>query len=173
MADELIIKKETAEGIAEAIREGLDPETAHRVITGDNFAEKILEGLSYQRFKGKEEGENLHANDYNNGYTKGLEEGKKNGIAEEEENIQSVLVHVEGYHDSDFPTTFSGYSLTKNPVTSKYEVVQQDYTIEAYGYADGYFLPYTPFTSTNSIHTSIHVQAGWTIENNMIIPDKY
>jgi hypothetical protein len=47
MANELIIKKETAEGIAEAIREGLDPETAHRVITGDNFAEKILEGYEY------------------------------------------------------------------------------------------------------------------------------
>ena len=172
MADELIIKKETAEGIAEAIREGLDPETAHRVITGDNFAEKILEGLSYQRFKGKEEGENLHANDYSNGYTKGLADGKKNGIAEEEENILSALVYVEARYDSDYTDSFSGYSLIKDPKTSKYEVVQQDYTMGAFDSASGYFLPYTPFIPVSSIHSSMSIQAGWKLENNMLVPDK-
>lgn len=52
MADELIINRETAESIAEAIRDGLNPETAHRAITGDNFAEKIREGYEYQSSQG-------------------------------------------------------------------------------------------------------------------------
>jgi hypothetical protein len=47
MADELIIKKETAEDIAEAIKKGLEPTEIRKEFSGENFAEKILQGQEY------------------------------------------------------------------------------------------------------------------------------
>ena len=53
MNGELIIKKETAENIAEAIREGLNPVTGPRVeFSGSEFVDKIKEGYEYQYSQG-------------------------------------------------------------------------------------------------------------------------
>lgn len=174
MADELVIKKETAELIADTIRGGLKPTPQNRrgKIAGSNFAAKIQEGLDYQRSTGKQEGENLHANDYSNGYTIGLEDGKKKGIAEEEKNILSALVYVEAAYDSDASDYFAGYQLVKDNYTSKYEIVWRVHNLGPYESAEGYFLPYTRFIPTTSIHSYTAYQEGWKLENGMLVPDE-